>query len=94
MQSKMDNSAKLVTLGTKYEKKKKKPQHNVWCIRLCANKTHRTGGKDEPNFVRGIDFTSFCDFSIGFWNCSENVILVFHFNTNLHEVLRSYFVRF
>ena len=26
--------------------------------------------------VRVIDFASFCDFSIGFWNCSDNVVFL------------------
>jgi hypothetical protein len=25
--------------------------------------------------VGGIDFASFCDISIGFWNCSESVVI-------------------
>jgi hypothetical protein len=30
--------------------------------------------------VRIIDCVSFCDFSIGFWNCSNSVVyFVFHF---------------
>jgi hypothetical protein len=30
--------------------------------------------------ARGIDFTSFYDFSIEYWNCSDNgVFFVFHF---------------
>jgi len=30
--------------------------------------------------VRGIDSDSFYDFSIGFWNCSDNwIFFVFHF---------------
>ena len=24
--------------------------------------------------LRGIDFVSFCDFSIGFWKCSDSVV--------------------
>jgi hypothetical protein len=29
--------------------------------------------------VRGIDLTSFCDFDIWFWNCSDSVVFfVFH----------------
>jgi hypothetical protein len=31
--------------------------------------------------VRGTDFASFCDFSIGFWNYSDNVVF------GIHEVI-------
>jgi hypothetical protein len=27
--------------------------------------------------VRGIEFALFCDFSIGFWNCSDSVVYIF-----------------
>jgi len=29
--------------------------------------------------VRIIDFASFHDFSIGFWNCSDSMVIIFHF---------------
>jgi hypothetical protein len=29
--------------------------------------------------VRIIDFSSFYDFSIGFWNCSDSMVIIFHF---------------
>ena len=36
--------------------------------------------------VRGIDFASFNDFSIGYWKCSDSVIfLVFTFNHEFEE---------
>jgi len=34
----------------------------------------------------GIYFVSFCDFSIGYWNCSNSVVFffVFHFISNAY----------
>jgi hypothetical protein len=36
-------------------------------------------------FVRGIDFASFYDFAIGFWNFSDGeIFLFFHFIVEVH----------
>ena len=38
--------------------------------------------------VNGIDFASFYDFGIGFWNCSDSVLcFVFHFIANNLNVI-------
>jgi hypothetical protein len=48
----------------------------------------------------GIDFASFCDISIGFWNCSESVVifwfwlislLILKTHTQWYEQYRVYF---
>ena len=39
--------------------------------------------------VRGINFASFYDFSIGFWKCSDSLLIfIFHFISQLTDILK------
>ena len=43
-------------------------------------------------FVKGMDFVSFYDFSIEFWNCSDSMI--FFFILALYDWLIGYYLEF
>jgi len=51
-------------------------------FQLCTNRACIKPGKSAVMYVyvRGIDVSSFHDFSIRFWSCSDSVVfLAFHF---------------